>query len=183
MQSSVLRSLLLMGLCGFVSCRMLAQEPGISPSVTAQSPGSSQAPETQDSSAMVHDAVPVAVVPSADDPVAFTVHVDGRALGWTPATETEPRHTEVLLLVTTFDKNNKKLNRDAEVIKASAPTSVAPTGTLIRNIDIAYKLDINPKAVRARFVVRVTSTGRVGTAETVLKPIVVPPLPPAAPTS
>jgi hypothetical protein len=88
-----------------------------------------------------------------------------------------------LLLVTTFDKNNKKLNRDAEVIKASAPTSVAPTGTLIRNIDIAYKLDINPKAVRARFVVRVTSTGRVGTAETVLKPIVVPPLPPAAPTS
>jgi hypothetical protein len=69
------------------------------------------------------------------------------------------------------------------VIKASAPTTVAPTGRLIRNIDIAYKLDINPKAVRARFVVRVTSTGRVGTAETVLKPIVVPPLPPAAPTS
>jgi hypothetical protein len=176
------RILPLMVLGGFVSCCMLAQEPA-SPLGNAQAPGSPPAAETQDSSLLLHDAVPVAIVPSVDDPVAFTVHVDGRALGWTPATETEPRHTEVLLLVTTFDKKNKKLNRDEEVIKASAPTSVAPTGTLIRNIDIAYKLDINPKAVRARFVVRVTSTGRFGTAETVLKPIVVPPLPPAAPTS
>ena len=177
-----LRSLLLV-LCGFVSCCTLAQGPAMSPPATAQSPGSPHAAETQDSSAMLHDAVPVAVVPSADDPVAFTVHVDGRALGWTPATDTEPRHTEVVLQVTTFDKRNKELNRDAEVIRASAPKSVAPTGRLIRNIDIAYKLDINPRAVRVRFVVRVTSTGRVGTAETVLKPIVVPPLPPAAPTS
>jgi hypothetical protein len=87
------------------------------------------------------------------------------------------------LQVTTFDRKNKQLNRDAEVVTASAPMNVAPTGTLIRNIDIAYKLGINPRAVRARFVVRVTSTGRVGTAETVLKPIVVPPLPPEAPTS
>jgi hypothetical protein len=183
MRFSALRVLPLMVLCGFVCCCTLAQEPVTSPVATAQSPGSPQAAEAHDSSTMLHDAVPVAIVPSADDPVAFTVHVDGRALGWTPATETEPRHTEVVLLVTTFDKKNKELNRDSEVIKASAPTSVAPTGRLIRNIDIAYKLDINPRAVRARFVVRVTSTGRVGTAETVLKPIVVPPLPPAAPTS
>ena len=161
--------------CGVVCCCMSAQEP-----VTAGLP---QAAGTQDSGTMIHDAVPVAIVPSDDNPVAFTVHVDGRALGWTPATDTEPRHTEVELQVTTFDKKNKALNRDAEVVRASAPMSVAPTGTLIRNIDIAYKLDINPRAVRARFVVRVASTGRVGTAETVLKPIVVPPLPPEAPRS
>jgi hypothetical protein len=178
MRFSALRILLLMVLCGVVCRCASAQEP-----VAAQPPGSPQAAEMQDSGALVHDKVPIAIVPSADDPVAFTVHVDGRALGWTPATETEPRHTEVELQVTTFDKKNKELNRDAEVIKASAPASVPPTGTLIRNIDIAYKLDINPKAVRARFVVRVTSTGRVGKAETALKPIVVPPLPPAAPTS
>jgi hypothetical protein len=133
-------------------------------------------------SATIHDAVPVTIFQSEDDPVAFTVHVDGRALTWTPATDTVPRRTEVSLLVTTFDKRNKELNRDAEIITASAPKSVAPTGGLIRNIDIAYKLDINPKAVRARFAVRVMSTGRVGTVETVLKPIIVPPLP-AEPTS
>jgi hypothetical protein len=163
-----------MVLCGVVCCCASAQEP-----VTAQP----QAAETQDNAAMIHDAVPVTIVPSADDPVSFTVHVDGRALAWTPATDTVPRRTEVSLMVTTFDKRNKELNRDANIITASAPTSVAPTGTLIRNIDIAYKLDINPRAVRARFAVRVTSTGRVGTAETVLKPIVVPPLPPTTPTS
>jgi len=182
MRLSALRISLLMALCGVVCCCMSAQAPATSPSATAQS-GSPEAAETPDSGMTVRDAVPVAIVPSEDDPVAFTVHVDGRALGWTPATETEPRHTEVVLQVTTFDKKNKQLNRDAQVIRASAPTSVAPTGTLIRNIDIAYKLDINPRAVRARFVVRVVSTGRTGTAETVLKPIVVPPIPPAAPTS
>jgi hypothetical protein len=178
MRSDALCILRLMVLCGVVCCCTSAQEP-----VAEQSAGSPQAAGTQDTGPMIHDAVPVAIVHSEDDPVAFTVHVDGRALGWTPATATEPRHTEVVLQVTTFDKKNKQLNLDAEVITASAPMSVAPTGTLIRNIDIAYKLDINPRAVRARFVVRVTSTGRVGTAETVLKPIVVPPLPPEAPTS
>jgi hypothetical protein len=177
MRFSALRVLSLMVLCGGVCCCASAQEP-----VTAQPASSPQAAETQDSGAMSHDAVPVAIVPSEDNPVAFTVHVDGRALGWTPATDTQPRRTEVLLRVTTFDKKNKKLNRDAEVITASAPASVPPTGRLIRNIDIAYKLDIDPRAVRARFEVRVTSTGRVGAAETVLKPIVVPPLPPE-PTS
>jgi hypothetical protein len=177
MRFSALRVLSLMALCGAVCCCASAQEP-----VTAQPAGSPQAAETQDNGEMIRGAVPVVIVPSEDNPVAFTVHVDGRALGWSPATGTEPRHTEVVLQVTTFDKKNKKLNRDAEVVRASAPTSVPPTGRLIRNIEIAYKLDIDPRAVRARFVVRVTSTGRVGEAETVLKPIIVPPLPPE-PTS
>jgi hypothetical protein len=180
MRFSALRGWLAMVLCGVVCCCTSAQEPAEGLPGAAPVP---QASGTQDSGTMVHDAVPVAIVHSEDDPVAFTVHVDGRALGWTPATDTEPRHTEVVLQVTTFDKRNKALNRDAEVVRASAPMSVAPTGTLIRNIDIAYKLEVNPRAVRARFVVRVMSTGKVGTAETVLKPIVVPPLPPAAPTS
>lgn len=178
MRFSGQRILLLMVLCGGIWLCASAQEPA-----TAQPAGSPQAAGAQDGGTTLHGAVPVAIVASADDPVGFTVHVDGRALGWTPATGTEPRHTEVLLQVTTFDKKNKELNRDAEVVTASAPMSVAPTGALIRDIDIAYKLDINPRAVRARFVVRVTSTGRVGTAETALKPIVVPPLPPATPTS
>jgi hypothetical protein len=180
MRFSGLRSLLLMVLCGVVCCCTSAQEPPKSLLAAAQPPGP-QPGGTQDGSTMGYDVVPVTIVPSADDPVAFTVHVDGRALEWTPATDTEPRHTEVSLLVTTFDKKNKELNRDSNVITASAPTSVTPTGRLIRNIDIAYKLDFNPRAVRARFVVRVMSTDRVGTVDTALQQIVVPPLPAAAP--
>jgi hypothetical protein len=167
-----------MVLCGVVSCCTLAQEPAKVLPAAAPIP---QAEGVQDGGTMVSDAVPVTIVPSADDPVAFTVHVDGRALEWTPASDTKPRRTEVSLQVTTFDKRKKELNRDEEIVTASAPTSVAPSGRLIRNIDIAYKLGINPRAVRARFVVRVMSTGRVGTVDTALQQIVVPPLPPEAP--
>ena len=121
-----------------------------------------------DSSTMVYDGVPVTLEPSPTDPDSYLVHVDGRALGWTAATDTEPRHTELVLMVTTFDKKNKELKRDAKIIKPSAPTTVPPTGRLLRNVDVNYKIDHDPKAVRARFVVRVTSTGRIGTADAVL---------------
>lgn len=180
MRFSPLGSFLPAVLCGVVSCCASAQAPakGL---LGAGQPSGPQAGGTQDGSTTGNDVVPVTIVHSADDPVSFTVHVDGRALVWTPATETEPRRTEVSLLVTTFDKRNKELNRDAKIITASAPTSVAPTGRLLRNIDYAYKLDIDPRAVRARFTVRVMSTGRFGTVDTALQPIVVPPLPPAKP--
>jgi hypothetical protein len=45
---------------------------------------------------------------------------------------------------------------------------VAPNGRLDRAIDITTKVDADPKAVRARFVVRVSSTGRIGTADATL---------------
>jgi len=177
MRRSALRLLLVMILCAVVCICTPAQEP-----VSTQPASSLQAVGTEGSGAVIHDAVAVAIVPVADDPIAFTVHVDGRELAWTPATDTVPRRTEVSLLVTTFDKKNKELNRDANVITASAPKTDPPTGRLIRNIDFPYKLDFNPRAVRARFVVRVTSTGRVGSVETALQQIIVPPLPPAPAT-
>ena len=180
MGSSALCGLLPVVLCGVVSCCASAQKQAKGLLATAQ-PSGPQSAGTQDDSTMEYDVVPVTIVPSADDPIAFTVHVDGRALMWSPATDTQPRRTEVSLLVTTFDKKNRELNRDATIITASAPMSVAPSGRLMRNIDIAYKIEFNPRAVRARFAVRVVSTGRVGTVDTALQQIVVPPLPPATP--
>jgi VWFA-related protein len=123
-----------------------------------------------DSSTMAYDGVPMTLEASPTDPYSFTVHVDGRGLAWTYATDTEPRHAEVVLLVSMFDKKDKEVKRDAKVIKVSAPASVPPTGRLLRNLDVNYKLDHNPKAVRARFVVRVTASGRIGTADAVLGP-------------
>jgi hypothetical protein len=123
-----------------------------------------------DNSKMAYDGVPITLVASPTDPYSFTVHVDGAGLAWTYATDTEPRHTEVVLMVSTFDKKDKEVKSDAKVIKFSAPASVPPTGRLLRNIDVNYKLDQNPKAVRARFVVRVTASGRIGTADAVLGP-------------
>ncbi len=121
-----------------------------------------------DNSTMVYDGVPITLEASPTDPDSFVVHVDGRGLAWTVATDTEPRHAEVVLMVSTFDKKDKELKRDAKIIKVSAPASVAPTGRLVRDINLNYKVEHNPKAVRARFVVRVTASGRIGTADTVL---------------
>jgi VWFA-related protein len=121
-----------------------------------------------DTSTMVYDGVSIALQASPTDPDFFTVHVDPRGLVWSYATDTEPRHVEVILIVSTFDKKGKELKRDARGIKANAPSTVPATGRLERGLDITYKFDHNPKAVRARFTVRVASSGRIGTADAVL---------------
>ena len=121
-----------------------------------------------DSSTMVYDGVPITLHPAANDPDSYMVHVDARGLAWSYATNTEVRHAEVILLVSTFDRKGKELKRAAKTIRANAPTTAAPTGRLERSLDLEYKVDHDPKAVRARFVVRVTASGRIGTADTVL---------------
>ena len=120
---------------------------------------------------MVYDGVPVSLRADPTDPEKFTVHVEARGLNWTLATDTEPRRAEVILIATLFDKKDKPLGKPiAQDIKVAAPRDVAPTGRLERSIDFNVKLQHNPKAVRARFVVRVASTGRIGTADTALDP-------------
>jgi VWFA-related protein len=121
-----------------------------------------------ESSTMVYDGVPISIRPSQSDSDSFTIHIDARGLAWTYATETEPRRTEVILLASSFDRKGKELKRDAKVMKVAAPPTVPPTGRLERSIDLDYKFDHDSKAVRARFVVRVTASGRIGTADAVL---------------
>jgi VWFA-related protein len=121
-----------------------------------------------ETSTMVYDGVPVSLVPSAKEANAYTVHIDPKGVDWSPATGAAPRQAEVILLVATFDHKGKELTRVAKEIKASAPPTVPANGRLERAIDIAYKIDPDPKAARARFVVRVSSTGRIGTADATL---------------
>ena len=121
-------------------------------------------------STMVYDGVPLTLKPSATDPDDFQILIDARALNWTFATDTEPRHADVILTTTTFDKKGKELKANAKIIHASAPTTVPPTGRIERPILLATKVDHDPKAVRVRFVIRVSSTGRLGTADALIGP-------------
>jgi VWFA-related protein len=118
-----------------------------------------------DSSNMVYDGVSIAPKQSATDPDSFTVNVDGHGVVWAYGTDSGPRHAEVILVVSTFDKKGKELKRDAKVIKIAAPASAPPTGRYLHDLNIPCKIDHNPKAVRARFSVRVSATGRIGTAD------------------
>lgn len=120
-----------------------------------------------DSSNMVYDGVPIEVKRSTTDPDTFTVHVDGHGLVWKLPTDTEPnRTTELILATTTFDKKGKELKQEARVIKFTAPSNVAPTGRILVSVEAPYHLaDHDKKAVRIRFMVRVSATGRIGTAD------------------
>ncbi len=116
---------------------------------------------------MVYDAVPLTITPNPDgNPDHFSIRVDGKGLVWAPATDTAPRHADVVVLATTFDKKNKELKRISKAISASASDpGLPPTGPLRRDLQLNFSLDHDPKAVRARFVVRVNVTGRIGTAD------------------
>jgi VWFA-related protein len=123
-----------------------------------------------ETSTMVYDAVPITLAPSTSDPDTYMIHVDAKGLTWSPATDTQPRHADLIMMVTTFDRKGKELKRDARSFSAKAPSTVPQTGRLERSVDISYKIEHDPKAVRARFVVRVDSSGRIGTADVDLGP-------------
>lgn len=125
-----------------------------------------------ENSNMVYNAVPLSLTRAPDTPDRFKIHVDQRALYWTPVTDTRPqRYAEVILMATTFDRKNKELFRDAKTVRVAATgDDVPPTGRLERGIDFNYELKHDPKAVRVRFVVRITASGRIGTADADLKP-------------
>jgi hypothetical protein len=119
---------------------------------------------------MVYDGVPITVTPKENEPRSYIVHIEGRALAWSNATETNPRRTEVVLMASTFDKKGKQLSRSAQVITVDAPADVPPTGRMERSVNLPLKLAPDNKAVRGRVVVRVTASGRIGTADLTLTP-------------
>jgi VWFA-related protein len=121
-----------------------------------------------DSSNMVYDGVPFTVSPGAD-PDEFDVHLDAKGLYWTPATDTEKRHADFILVVSTFDKKGVELHRDARTYKIPTSDEVPAVGPLDRGLQIKYHVLNDPKAVRARFTVRVTASGRIGTQDAPIK--------------
>jgi hypothetical protein len=118
-----------------------------------------------DSSNMAYDGVPFSVTPAPADPTEFDVHLDSKGLFWTPQTDAEPRHADFILIVSTFDKKGVELHRDARTYSVRANGEVPAIGPLDRNVDIKYHVLTDPKAVRARFTVRVTASGRIGTQD------------------
>ena len=130
---------------------------------------------------MVYDAVPITLASEGNAPGKYVLHIPGKALYWAPATDTDPRICKLILTVTTFDKKDKPLKMEAKTITARAPATAPPTGSLDRPVALEYQVPPDPKAVRARFVVRVDRTGRMGTADAdLLHPVTSPAPPPGA---
>ena len=119
-------------------------------------------------STMVYDGVPMTLDASPTDPSSFMIRIDGRSLYWTFATATEPRRVNLILLVSTFDKKGKEIKEDVKRLSIPAPADVPPTGRLERGLNLHYVLTPDPKAVHARFVIRLDASGRIGSADVTL---------------
>lgn len=119
-----------------------------------------------ESSKMVYDGVPVTLEKDTTAPDTFLLHVEPRNVPWSYATDTEPRRVELILMCTQFDKKGKEIDRDARSMKISAGADAPPTGPLLKQLNLRYHMKHNDKAVRARFTLRMTATGRIGTADT-----------------
>jgi len=120
-------------------------------------------------SRMTYDAVPLTVTQDPKDHDSFMLRIEPKGLVWTVATDTEPRHANFVIMTMTFDKKGKALKEIAKVDKIDAPSTVPPRGNIQQPVIVPVTLDHNPKAVRVRFVVRITQTGREGTADATLQ--------------
>ncbi len=115
---------------------------------------------------MAYDAVHFSVHSTAADPNAYTLHLDPETVVWYyDRNGVKPRWTNIIVTVTTFDKKGKVLKSTAERKQANAPPDSPPTGRLNIALNIPYKLTPEPKATRARFVIRLEANGRMGTAD------------------
>jgi VWFA-related protein len=115
---------------------------------------------------MNYDAVHFAVTSTAADPYTYNLRITPDTLVWFfDRNGVKPRWTNVIIIVTTFDKKGKQLKEDMMRKQATAPPNSPPTGRLNIALDLPYKLAPDPKAVRVRFVVRLEANGRMGSVE------------------
>jgi VWFA-related protein len=122
------------------------------------------------SSNMAYDAVSFTVTTSPTDSNTFKFHVEPRGVPWYFTDGSKPRYTRLIVMSTTFDRKGKELKADGRRMEFKAPASAPATGRIELPLDFEVKFDAVPKAVRARLVVRVEASGRMGTADLTLGP-------------
>lgn len=117
-------------------------------------------------SKMAYDGADIKVTRLAKPDNGYSIAVAARSLAWTLGTPEDPaRKTELVVAVTTFDKKGKPLKEKASDMRFKAPASAPATGRIEVPVNFLYTLDPDPKAVRVRFVVRIGSSGRIGTQD------------------
>ena len=123
-----------------------------------------------ESSNMAYDAVPFTVTTDANDAMALKFRVGPKGIAWYYTRGLKPRYTKLIVLSTTFDRKGKELKRDSKLITFNAPPEITDAMPVDEALNFPIKLDPDPKAVRARLVVRVEATGHMGTADLTLGP-------------
>jgi hypothetical protein len=118
---------------------------------------------------MAYDAVAFSVQASPTDANELRIIVEPRGMSWYIIPDgSRPRYTRLIILASLFDKKGKELSRKAGTYGFTAPATAPQTGHLDLPVGLSVKLDPEPKAVRARLVVRIEASGHMGTADLML---------------
>jgi hypothetical protein len=114
---------------------------------------------------MVYDGVSFAVRRSPTDAKAFQFHVDSQSLIWSSGNGNKPRSTRLIFLVTYYDKKGNELKHEGTSMSFDAPPGSPAMGRIDHSLNFNYDVALASKAARARVVVRVEASGRMGTAD------------------
>jgi len=102
---------------------------------------------------------------SPTDPSMVHIHVDNHGVGYyVPKDENKPRHTRLIMVATTLDNSNKEISHQGESYNF-AMTNTDRSGPFNLPLDWDFKLDKISKATRLRIVLRVESSGHMGTVD------------------
>ena len=114
---------------------------------------------------MVYDGVSFAVRRSPTAPKSFQFHVDGQGLIWSAGNGGKSRSTRLILLITYYDKKGHELKHEGTSMSFDAPPGSPPMGNFDHPLNFHFDVSPDSKAARARVVVRVEASGRMGTAD------------------
>jgi len=114
---------------------------------------------------MVYDGVSFAVRRNPTDPKSLQFHVDGGGLLWSSGNNGKPRSTRLILLISYEDKKGNELKHEGTSMSFDAPPGSPTVGRIDHALNFQFEVAPAAKAVRARVVVRVEASGRMGTAD------------------
>jgi VWFA-related protein len=109
---------------------------------------------------MVYDGIPLTIVRDPVSPDNFILHFRADTLTWQD--DGDKRKSELSVLVASFDKKGKMLNRSAHLITVNLPA--LPTGVTTDDhvINLPQTISTAVPAARIRLVVRSNANGKVG---------------------
>jgi VWFA-related protein len=113
------------------------------------------------SSMMVYDSLPMTIERDPAAPDNFRIHIQASDIPWQSAGPQQVT-SELTLLVESFDKKGKILNRSARIQHLLSKTNAAGTAPQSNALILATTIPTQPPAARIRFVVRVNANGKLG---------------------
>ena len=141
-----------------------AHPPAVPPALDANGKSSTQLIldlAVAGESLMVYDGVPITLLRDPAAPDNFQIILKTSDIDWQAAASNR-LSAAISVLVESFDKKGKLLNRKGNINTVGLPASTTPLMPVAPTLAMPVTLPTGPPAARLRFVVRVNTSGKIG---------------------